>query len=57
MDGITVHRALTGSFALYTREEHWLAENNRVMNSYFVHRGDIVLAQLRAAGLFPPATR
>jgi hypothetical protein len=52
-----VHRALTGSFALYTREDQWLAENKRIVDSYFVHRGDIVLAQLRTAGLYPAAGR
>lgn len=52
-----VHHALTGAFALYTREDHWLAENRRIVDSYFVHRGDIVLTQLRAAGLSPTGTR
>lgn len=48
-----VHRYADGTFQLYTREQHWLAENQRLVNSYFVHRGAIVLAQLRTAGLYP----
>jgi len=35
------------------REDHWLAENHRLADSYFLNRGDIVLGQLRAAGLYP----
>lgn len=48
-----VHRFLTGAYDLYTREKHWLAENDRVVGSYFVHRPGIVLKQLRDAGLYP----
>jgi hypothetical protein len=48
-----VHRFQSGTFALYTRENQWLAENRRVVDSYFVHRGPIVATQLRAAGLYP----
>ena len=48
-----VHPFLSGSYQLYTRESHWLLENNRVVNSYFVHRGAIFLKQLREAGLYP----
>ncbi len=49
-----VHRAATGTYALYTREDQWLRENDRIVDSYFPHRGAIVLAQLRAAGLYSP---
>jgi hypothetical protein len=38
---------------LYTREDHWLPENARKVNSYFVNRGNTVLNQLRNAGLYP----
>jgi len=48
-----VHQYLDGTFALYTRETHWLQENDRMLNSYFVNRPAIVLGQLRAAGLYP----
>jgi len=48
-----VHSYSDGTYQLYTRENHWMAENNRLVNSYFVNRGSIVLNQLRAAGLYP----
>lgn len=48
-----VHRFQDGRFALYTRESHWLPENNRIANSYLINRNAIVLGQLRAAGLYP----
>ncbi len=48
-----VHRYSNGSFELYTRENQWLAENDRLVNGYFVGRNATVLAQLRAAGLYP----
>ncbi|MCP5526503.1 MAG: lamin tail domain-containing protein [Verrucomicrobiales bacterium] len=48
-----VHRYADGTFQLYTREDHWLPENSRMVNSYFVNRGGVVLGQLRAAGLYP----
>ncbi len=43
-------------FQLYTREAHWLPENNRMVNSYFVNRPATVLAQLRAGQLYPNNT-
>jgi len=36
----------------YTRDEHWITEVNRVRYQFFPHRGDIVLDQLIAAGLY-----
>jgi hypothetical protein len=48
-----VHRYSEGAFVLYTRETQWLAESNRLVNSYFVNRNNVVLDQLRTAGLFP----
>ncbi len=36
-----------------TRDANWLPAVNRVMNTYLPSRGNIVLAQLRAANLFP----
>ena len=48
-----VHPSAEGSYQLYTRENHWLAENLRMTNSYFVNRPGIVLGQLRTAGLYP----
>lgn len=48
-----VHRWQEGTFQLYTREQHWLVENDRMVNSYFANRNQTVLAQLRSAGLYP----
>ena len=36
-----------------TRNDHWLAVANRILNSYLPARGNIVLNQLRAVGLVP----
>ncbi|MDB6148773.1 MAG: hypothetical protein JWQ44_221 [Chthoniobacter sp.] len=50
-----VHPYQSGSFVLYTRNQHWMAENNRLVNSYFpaANRHNIVLNQFRGAGLYP----
>lgn len=48
-----VHQYSEAPYVLYTRESHWLPENNRLLNSYFVNRPATVLNQLRAAGLYP----
>lgn len=48
-----VHQYQEGLFQLYTREDHWLPENQRKVNSYFVTRGTTVLNQFRSAGLYP----
>jgi hypothetical protein len=37
----------------YTRDRDWLKEQHRLIENYFPRRTDIVLAQLRAAGLYP----
>ncbi|TAL04995.1 MAG: hypothetical protein EPO07_04345, partial [Verrucomicrobia bacterium] len=48
-----VHPYQNGLYVLYTRENQWLAEHDRVVNSYFANRPGIVLGQLRTAGLYP----
>lgn len=48
-----VHPWQDGTFVLYTRETHWLPENQRMVTSYFLNRPGIVLNQLRSAGLYP----
>ncbi|MFM1945028.1 MAG: hypothetical protein RI897_4010, partial [Verrucomicrobiota bacterium] len=48
-----VHPYSNGSYELYTREDQWIAENNRMTQSYFLNRSDIVLQQFRTAGLYP----
>jgi hypothetical protein len=41
------------SRAPFTRNEHWLREQRRLLKDYFPKRTEVVLRQLRAAGLFP----
>jgi len=48
-----VHPWQDGTYVLYTRETHWLPENQRMVTSYFVNRPGTVLNQLRSAGLYP----
>ena len=50
-----VHQYQTGTYPLYTRNTHWVAENTRMVNSYFptANRHTTVMNQLRAAGLYP----
>jgi len=47
-----VHPYQNGVYQLYTRENHWLAENNRMMG-YFSNRNATVLTQLRNAAMYP----
>ncbi len=47
-----VHQSSEGVYQLYTRENHWVAENLRMLG-YFSNRTATVLAQLRAANLYP----
>jgi hypothetical protein len=37
----------------YTRDREWMRELNRLMDDYFPQRTDILLGQLREAGLYP----
>ncbi|HWN94996.1 MAG TPA: lamin tail domain-containing protein, partial [Methylomirabilota bacterium] len=50
-----VHQSSEGVYQLYTRENHWLAENNRMLG-YFANRTATVLGQLRAVGMYPNHT-
>lgn len=43
--------AKTASWA-YTRDEHWVPQVDELRHDYFPFRGDIVIGQLRAAGLY-----
>lgn len=47
-----VHQSSEGVYQLYTRENHWLAENTRMLG-YFANRNATVLTQLRNAGMYP----
>jgi hypothetical protein len=48
-----VHPWQSGNFPLYTRENHWLAESNRIVHSYLPNRNATVLSQFRRDGLYP----
>ena len=48
-----VHPYSEGTYQLYTRENQWMTENDRLVNSYFVGRNATVLSQLRSAGFYP----
>ena len=37
----------------YTRNVEWVTERNRLVNTYFPARDDVVLSQLRTAGYYP----
>jgi hypothetical protein len=48
-----VHPYKTGPYELYTREDHWQPEINRLLDQYFPRRTAMVLKQFREAGLYP----
>ncbi|MEW6158071.1 MAG: CotH kinase family protein [Verrucomicrobiota bacterium] len=48
-----VHPYKTGPYLLYTRDQHWRAEIDRLLSEYFPNRTASVLKQFREAGLFP----
>jgi hypothetical protein len=48
-----VHQYQTAPYELYTRNNQWLTEQNRLLTSYFPGRTATVLSQLQAAGLYP----
>lgn len=48
-----VHPWTSGAYQLYTRENHWLAESNRIVNLYLPNRNATVLNQFRRDGLYP----
>ncbi len=51
-----VHPYSSAPYEFYTRDAFWLPEVNRLVNDYFPQRGDIVLQQLKNAGLYPNVT-
>lgn len=48
-----LHPYQNGTFQLYTREEQWMTENNRMLTDYFPNRAANILGWLRTAGLYP----
>jgi hypothetical protein len=49
-----VHRYKTGPYELYTRDEHWRPEVERLLKEYFPKRSEVVLKQFAERGLFGP---
>ena len=48
-----VHQFSSAPYELYTREDQWRNELDRLVNNYFPTRTATVLAQLRSVGLYP----
>jgi hypothetical protein len=49
-----MHSYSSGPYYLYTRNDFWIPEKNRLINDYFPRRTDIALNQFRSRGLYPP---
>ena len=49
-----VHRYKTGPYELYTRNEHWRPEIERLLKEYFPKRSEAVLRHFAERGLFSP---
>lgn len=48
-----VHPYKVGPYELYTRDDHWRPEIQRLLNDYFLKRPSVFIGQLREAGLYP----
>jgi hypothetical protein len=48
-----VHPWQDGPYELYTKESHWLVQQDYMLNDYFPNRTSTFLSQLRSASLFP----
>jgi hypothetical protein len=48
-----VHRYSSGPYYLYTKNEFWIPEKDRLINQYFPARTDIALDYFRSRGLYP----
>ena len=46
------HPYKTGPYTLYTRDEHWRPEIDRLLHTYFPGRTEVLIEQLRAADLW-----
>ncbi len=51
-----VHSFSNGPYDLYTCNDHWIPEGNRLRNTYFPRRSEIVLNLYRDEGLYPSLT-
>ncbi|MBE0537310.1 MAG: chitobiase/beta-hexosaminidase C-terminal domain-containing protein, partial [Phycisphaerae bacterium] len=48
-----LHPYSSGPYHLYTKFDHWLPEQMRLLNAYFPVRTDVVMGFFRNAGLYP----
>ncbi|MGB2861904.1 MAG: lamin tail domain-containing protein [Sedimentisphaerales bacterium] len=48
-----VHRYSSSPYYLYTKNEFWIPERDRLINQYFPARSDIALDHFRSRGLYP----
>lgn len=48
-----VHRWQGGPYALYTVEDHWLPEQQNMLQTYFPARTDVFVSQLKSKGFYP----
>lgn len=48
-----VHPYSSGPYELYTRDDFWIPEKNRLLTDYFPRRTGIALSQFRSRGLYP----
>ena len=48
-----VHKYVDRPYDLYTRGEHWVSEQQRLVERYFPQRTELVLGQYRAYGYYP----
>ncbi|UCD27343.1 MAG: chitobiase/beta-hexosaminidase C-terminal domain-containing protein, partial [Planctomycetota bacterium] len=48
-----MHSFSSGPYRLYTRNDYWIPEKNRLINDYFPRRTDIAIDQFRSRGLYP----
>jgi len=48
-----VHRYSSGPYYLYTRNEFWIPERDRLINQYFPARSDVAINNFKSMGLYP----
>ncbi|MBN2594520.1 MAG: lamin tail domain-containing protein, partial [Sedimentisphaerales bacterium] len=48
-----VHRYSSGPYYLYTKNEYWIPERDRLINEYFPSRTEIALNYFRSRSLYP----
>jgi len=43
----------SGTYPLYTKNDHWIPQNNHIINNYLPRRTEIALDMFRAFGMYP----